>query len=128
MQSSQTCPFTNVNTTKWKSQPSCVSLCYKVCSPNSKVVLLSLYYCKGSCLHEWTHWDWLKCMVKDKYGNNTSLGWNESSLEDYDAVQPFRMDGYQLSTKINVLLYRSNRIDNIPQLEFSNPKGKERVS
>ena len=31
-------------------------------------------------------WDWLKCMVTDKYGSKMHLGWNEYSLEVFDAV------------------------------------------
>ena len=30
--------------------------------------------------------DWLKCMVLEKFGNKTCLGWKEYSLDIFDAV------------------------------------------
>ena len=48
----------------------------------------------------------------DKCGNKMCLGWNEYSRKVFDVVWTFRMDEYQLHTKINtLLLHRSNRTD-----------------
>ena len=34
-------------------------------------------------------------MVTDKHGNKMRLGWNEYSLELFEAVEPFRTDEYR---------------------------------
>ena len=51
--------------------------------------------------------DSLKCMVKDKYGNKTYLGWNGYSLKVLGAVCPFRRDEYWLSTNIYTVSRRN---------------------
>ena len=68
----------------------------------------------------------MKYIVMDKYGNKIRLDWNEYSLDVFDAVYPFRMDGYcinQLTSTIQENASATGLVSE-PQLEtHGDPKG-----
>ena len=64
----------------------------------------------------------MKCMVTDEYGNRTSLGWKEYSLDVFEAIEPYRMDEYrfiQLNEHASTILDNTGATGLVsePQLE-----------